>query len=345
MEPEGSIESDVFDAGMYTLWGRLTFEAHLNGGHVAVTTRSGNLDQPQKNWSPWSAAITTTTGARITSPAARFVQWRATLTAGTGGGQSPELEQVDVAYLSKNVEPRVDQIEITPANYKFPAPSASPLLAILSSTQALNLPPLGRRSSVTVPPLPADNTTTTPSLQFAKGYLGARWVAMDPNGDNMLYRVEIRGAGETEWKLLKDKVAEKYLSWDSTSFPDGEYRLRVTATDAPSNPPADAMTGQMVSDPFWIDNTPPKITGLTATRAGGKLEVKWHAADALNDLAKAEYSLDGGEWAVAAPVGKLSDSLELDYALSLEAAAGEHTVAVRVSDANDNMVVEKVVVK
>jgi hypothetical protein len=25
-----------------------------------------------------------------------------------------------------------------------------------------------------------------------------------------------------------------------------------------------------------------KITGLTATRAGGKLEVRWHAADALN---------------------------------------------------------------
>ena len=57
LEHEGSIESDVFDSGMYTLWGRLSFEAHLNGGQIAVTTRSGNLDQPQKNWSPWSAAM------------------------------------------------------------------------------------------------------------------------------------------------------------------------------------------------------------------------------------------------------------------------------------------------
>jgi len=44
-------------------------------------------------------------------------------------------------------------------------------------------------------------------------------------------------------------------------------------------------------------------------------------------------------------VTKLSDSLELDYALSLNAGPGEHTIAVRVSDANDNQAVEKVVVK
>ena len=58
----------------------------------------------------------------------------------------------------------------------------------------------------------------------------------------MIYTVEIRGEKETQWKLLKDKVAEKYLSWDSTAFPDGEYRLRVTASDAPGNPPAEALT-------------------------------------------------------------------------------------------------------
>jgi ligand-binding sensor domain-containing protein len=344
LEHEGSIESDVFDAAMYTLWGRLTFEAHFNGGGIAVATRSGNLDQPQKNWSPWSAAITSTTGARVTSPAARFVQWRATITA-AGNGASPELESVDVAYLPKNIEPRIDQIEITPANYKFPAPSSSPLLAIISSPQSLNLPPLGHRSAITVPPPPTDNTTTTPAMQLSKGYLGARWLALDPNGDTLQYRVEIRGASETDWKLLKDKISEKYLSWDSTAFPDGEYRLRVTASDAPSNPPADALTGQMESDPFWIDNTPPKITGLSATRNGGKLEVRWHAADALNNLSKAEYSLDGLDWAIVSPVTKLSDSLELDYALSLDATPGEHTVVVKVTDANDNTAVEKTVVK
>jgi hypothetical protein len=99
------------------------------------------------------------------------------------------------------------------------------------------------------------------------------------------------------------------------------------------------------SDPFTIDNTPPKITGLIAVRTGGKLEVRWHAADALSDVTRAEYSLDGGEWTVAAPVTKLSDSPELDYLLSLDAAPGEHTVAVRVLDEYENLAAEKVVAR
>src|SRR5215469_10817343 len=121
---------------MYTKWGRLSFESNLNGGQISVQTRSGNLDQPQKNWSPWSAPISSPKGARIASPAARFVQWKATLTA--DAARSPELESVDVAYLPKNVEPRVERIEVTPANYRFPNAPAG------ASAQTLALPPLGR---------------------------------------------------------------------------------------------------------------------------------------------------------------------------------------------------------
>ena len=337
LEREGSIESDVFDAGMYSLWGRLSFEANLNGGKVGIAARSGNLDRPQKNWSPFSPPVTETKGGSAGSPAARFVQWKATLTADSSG-HSPELESVDLAYLPKNVEPRIEEIEMTPPNYKFPAPS-TPLVA---TQQTLNLPPLGKRPA---PVFTIDTTTNTPAMQLAKGYVGARWLASDPNGDSLIYTVEIRGAGETEWKPLKDRVAEKYISWDSTAFPDGEYHLRITASDAPGNPPSEALTARMESDAFWIDNTPPKITGLAATRAGGKLEVRWHAADALNNITKAEYSLDGGEWTVVAPVTKLSDSLDLDYDLMIDARPGEHTIAVRVQDEYENLASDKVVVR
>jgi hypothetical protein len=272
------------------------------------------------------------------------VQWKATLTADSAG-HSPELESVDVAYLPKNVEPRLDEIEITPVNYRFPPPVLNLSSAPQGPSQSLTLPPLGRRST----PFPllssSENTTNTPAMQFTKGYLGARWLASDPNGDTLLYTVEIKGENEAEWKPLKDKLTEKYFSWDVTAFPDGDYRVRVTATDSPSNPPAEALTAQLTSPPFTIDNTPPKITNLAATRTGGKLQVRWHAADTLSNLGRAEYSLDGSDWTVAEPVTKLSDSPELDYQLTLDAAAGEHTIAVRVVDDNDNLAVDKVVVK
>jgi sugar lactone lactonase YvrE len=342
LEPDGSIESDVFDASMFSLWGRVSFEARLHGGQIGIQTRSGNLDQPQENWSPWSAPMTASKGAPIASPAARFVQWKATLTADSSG-HAPELESIDVAYLPKNVAPRIDQIEITPANYKFPAPVMS-IQTPGGPPATLNLPSLGKPASSS-PSYSADAGPNAPSMNYAKGFIGARWSATDPNGDAMLYTVEIRGEKETTWKPLKERIPERYLSWDSTAFPDGDYRLRVIASDAPGNPPGDSLTTSMESDPFTIDNTPPKITGLAASRNGAKLEVRWHAADALSNITKAEYSLDGGEWTIAAPVTKLSDSPELDYALALDAAPGEHTIAVRAVDEFENLGVEKVVVR
>jgi hypothetical protein len=161
----------------------------------------------------------------------------------------------------------------------------------------------------------------------------------------MTYTAEIRGMGENEWKLLKEKVSDKYLSWDSTAFPDGEYRLRVTASDAPGNPPAEALIARMESEPFLVDNTPPVITGLTAARSGGNLQIRWHAADALNSIDKAEYSVNGGDWLVVAPVTRLSDSPELDYELTIAAGEGEHTIAVRVQDDYHNVGLGKVVVR
>jgi hypothetical protein len=333
---EGSIESDVFDASLFSLWGRVSFKGSLHGGHIAIRTRSGNLDRPEKNWSVWSDPISSADGARTTSPAARFFQWKATLSSAS---RSPELDAVEVAYLARNVAPRIEEIEVTPANYRFPTPALP-----AGPSQTLSLPPLGKRarsgSSISL------DTGVTPSLQYAKGAIGARWNAIDENGDGMIYSVHIRGVKESEWKLLKEKVRERYLSWDSTAFPDGEYQVRVTASDLPGNTKEDALDASLESNPFLIDNTPPRISGLTAAPAGRKLAIRWKAADALSIISKAEYSIDGGEWTLVTPVGKLSDSLALDYELTLDdVTPGEHTIAVRVEDEYANQATDKVVVK
>jgi sugar lactone lactonase YvrE len=338
LEKEGALESEVFDAGLFSYWGRLSFRGQPEGGQIAFETRSGNLDRPQNDWSPWSGSITSPEGGRVTSPPARFLQWKATLKS-SGGGRSPVFYSVDVAYLPQNVAPVISRIEVTPANYRFPPP-----VLTLTPSNTLTLPPLGRPARPTPLALSADSGSI--SMQYAKGYVGVRWGANDENGDTPIYTVQIRGEKETEWKLLKDKLKEKHLSWDSTAFPDGEYRIRVIASDAPSNPPAQALTAELVSEILFIDNTPPEISGLTAAVSGGKLTARWKAADALSAIAKAEYSLDGGDWTVVEPTTKLSDSQEHDYNLALEAPAGaEHTIAVRVSDEYDNQAVAKAVVR
>ena len=94
-----------------------------------------------------------------------------------------------------------------------------------------------------------------------------------------------------------------------------------------------------------MDNTPPEITGLRGAPSGNRVEVQFHAKDALSVLGKAEYSINGGDWVVVEPVTRLTDSLEEDYRFLIDRGQGEMTVAVRVADENDNQTVAKVVIK
>lgn len=338
VERRGTFESDPLDVVAFSLWGRLAWRGEARGGRVLFETRSGNLDRPQKNWSPWSA-VDDKTGSRVTSPAARFLQYRVTLEAAPGG-ESPELTEVEIAYMPKNAAPVMEQIEATPANYRFVQPSLS--LSPVSS-QNVTLPPIGQKQRQSGPAISLEPSQT---MQYAKGWVGARWSASDPNGDELQFRVEIKGVLESQWKLLKEKVKEKYLSWDSTAYPDGEYQIRITASDAPDNPPQHALTGSLEGERFLIDNTPPQVASLSGLRSGATITIRWSAKDALTVIDKAEYSLNGGDWVVVEPTTMLTDSLHHEYVLSIpNAAPGEQTIAVRVSDEFDNQTVEKVIVR
>jgi hypothetical protein len=262
------------------------------------------------------------------------LQYRATVSG------AAELYDVTAAYEMKNVAPVIEALESTPANYKFPAPVA----AAPSSPSALTLPPLGHANPAPAP-APAGDASTSPALTSAKGFIGARWLASDENGDTLVFKIEIRGEHETAWKPLHENLRERYFSWDSTAYPDGKYRVRVTASDAPSNTPEQTLTSLRESDLFLIDNTAPEISALTAASQGGKIDVRFHAKDALNVLDKAEYSVNGGEWKVVEPTTRLTDSEEHDYRFQVDGGAGEATIAVRVSDAYDNQAVAKTVVK
>src|ERR1700726_1545698 len=117
-EPEGSYESQPFDAKLFTRWGRLQWWGQSTsstpgksgtGARVEFYTRSGNTSDPGNNWSPWAGPYSNAAGDKIESPASRFVQWK-TVLHGAAGGTAPELDWVSVAYLPKNVAPQVTGI-------------------------------------------------------------------------------------------------------------------------------------------------------------------------------------------------------------------------------------------
>ena len=179
---------------------------------------------------------------------------------------------------------------------------------------------------------------------------------MDDNGDDLSFDLYLRGDGEQVWRVLKKAITDKVYSFDATSLPDGGYQIKVVASDSPSHSPADALTGDLVSDRFELDTTAPVISDLKASLVAGKqasgsgsIAISFEAKDAASPVIHAEYSIDAGPWQYVEPVGGLSDSKDEHYSFSAQVpatAAGEpeHLVTVRAYDRHENVATAKVVV-
>jgi hypothetical protein len=340
-EDSGTLESDVLDAGEFSHWGKV--HVNLPGASasslagISIETRSGNVSNPQNNWSPWNKVALSNTGGAVQSPAARFLQYRLILQCNPAG-QSPEVSAVDIAYLPKNMAPKVGAVEIAPFNYRQ-APSSSLLernVSAAGSPMTLTLPAVGQKRASSGSSLESAGNAT---LQYSKGYLTVRWSASDPNSDSMTYKVEIRPKGDHDWQLLKDKLQDKFYAFDTTSFPDGEYVARVTASDAPGNTPGDALSGSLESDSFTIDNTPPEITIDSAAKNGAAPGViRFTAKDALSWIDKADYSVNGGDWILLLPENLVTDSRVLTYSVPVQPG---QRITVRVFDEDDNVIVKQ----
>lgn len=327
--------SDVLDAGAFARFGRVEVEPDSAG--FEILTRSGNVEQPVRGWSDWQPL----TDGAVASPPGRFLQWKVELKA------DGKLGSVGVNYLPVNSMPVVDDVVVVPGARLNPQ-------VMIPQNQTVNI----SFSS------PGDGSTVTfdsglsGTLQANKDRTAvtARWAAHDDNGDELIYSLYLRGDGETVWRLLKDKITEKAYSFDATSIPDGGYRLKVIASDAPSQTPSDVLTGEKVSDRFVIDTTPPAMMNLKAIRRTGcagttcipDVAVAFDAEDASSPIVRAEYSLDAGPWQHLDPVGRISDSPREHYQFSVLASdpnlKSEHLITVRAYDRYDNVGVAKAVV-
>ncbi len=361
-QPEGTYESRSFDAGLFSKWGRLDWwsppptapnakssSAISSEPRLEFFVRSGNTEDPGKEWSRWFGPYTKP--SPVEAPPARFAQWKAVIHDGRYGDG---IEWVTLAYLPRNVAPVIDGIAVQDPNVRVQG-----AIAIQSGQQpsvALKNPPAANPTGVIIAQTSSPKFEQPPQGFQQKGSQSVLWTAHDENEDDLRYSIQYRGENEKAWKVLKDKLDQKYYSWDSTSLPDGAYYLRIIASDAPSNPVADALDTVRESERFVIDNTPPLIERLeakveeTPQKQGlmtlQSASVKFGARDTTSSIDRAQYSIDGGDWIIIAPIGGVSDSFEerYDFTLPEPLSPGEHSIAVRAYDRFENVGSAKTIV-
>ena len=117
-EPEGTYESRSFDAQLFSQWGRMEWwsppaanpknVSNSKEPRLEFYARSGNTEDPGKEWSKWFGPYSTS-GAQMEIPAARFVQWKVVIHDGRPGDG---IEWVSLAYQPSNVAPVIDGIAL-----------------------------------------------------------------------------------------------------------------------------------------------------------------------------------------------------------------------------------------
>jgi hypothetical protein len=305
------------------------------GSGIELFTRSGNTETPDDTWSAWSAAYGSAMGSPITSPKARYLQWRAVLTSKR---DSPVLTSVTAAYLQRNLRPQVRSITVQSPGIVFQKPFSSGepelagfenqstperKLAAAAAAQQSGSPSLGRRT-------------------YQKGLQTLVWKADDDNDDDLVFDVLYRREGETTWKALRKQTTDTILVFDTTTLPNGTYFVRIVASDSPSNSADTALTGEMDSSAFEVDNTPPDIVIGTVRVESGRTIVPFDVKDDHSPIQRVEYSQDGQRWNAIVPVDGIADSRVEHYELTVSGALGERGLTVRASDSMNNVATAQV---
>lgn len=319
---EGLYESPVRDAKLTASWGRIWWRG---SGNVELQTRTGNGERPDATWSEWSSPYRDAAGSAISSPRARFIQWRATLRA-TGAAGNAWMEDASLAYLPRNVAPEVLSI------------SSLPIGVGLQQTAQLQVDP-NVESSGLDPSLFGAVAQVPPRRLFQRGARSFQWQAEDRNGDSLEYAIYYRPLNETTFRLLRDKLRDNFFTIDGATLADGRYVIKIVVTDAPDNPLGQALSGERLSEPVDIDNTPPVLRAVSTPTSGSSgNRVTFDVDDATGKIRKGDFSLDGGPWTPLFPDDGIADSGHERYSVELPTlAAGEHTVSLRVFDGSGNV--------
>ncbi len=335
---EGTYQAPVKDTKFVSKWGVIAWRCNSPAtSSMEFYTRAGNSERPDNTWSDWAGPYKDSDGSRITSPPARYIQWKVVLRG--AGGNGPTLDNVTVSYLNQNLPPDIKSLSVSsagertgPTGGSSSTTSPSGTSITVSSVSALNLSSSSSSSS------PSGTRTTMPVTLF--------WQAEDPNGDQLVYSVYVRASDEKDWHLLKEDIHQTSCTIDPDSLADGNYVAKLVASDQESNPPGMARKSELLSTPFWVDNTPPIVRVLKQSANGTDAQVHFQVQDSISPLRGAATKLDAEGWENALSDDGIVDSSTETFTLRLSnLKPGEHILSLRATDTAGNIGIGKALIE
>ncbi len=325
---EGEYTSRVCDAKTLASWGRIEWSAEVpSGTTLQFQTRSGNSSEPSQTWSDWSPPYQKIEGEQILNPKARYLQFKVIFKS-QSGKISPHLQKVSLFYLQSNLAPIISEVDLLPPNEVF--------LKLPDQREQIQ----GAEEDITENAQDSARTMGYVVSKKAerKGYQTVVWDAVDENGDLLVYSIAIRNENESQWRNLKQDWEEKVFAFDTLSFPDGIYFIRIEASDKPSNPPEIELQTEKISRPLVIDNSLPVIRNFQVARERNTIKVSFSALDSFSYIKEAKFLVRPNQWRIVFPADGICDSKEESFNFSVTLPSDfDNMVTVKVEDAKGNI--------
>jgi hypothetical protein len=298
-------------------FGEYRVEPAANG--VRIRFRSGISAKPDATWLPWSDWLEAT-GGSVGLPPGRSLQWEVEIPA--DAGMSAVVDRVEVALVEVNLPPQVKELRVEAPGvvYLSAPPPSGPVIEAVH-------PDINGIFTVIDDSARKNNSSTKGKKYYRGGFRTVSWKVSDPNKDPLRYRLEVENRDGFRFEV-RERISGSQLGVDTSAIPDGMYRFRLTASDAPRNPDG-ALEVTRVSRWFPIDNSAPSVK---LDRRGDAWVVS--VSDSLSPIVRAEWSRDGATWTALAPSDGLLDGR--DETFEFPAASGRHMVVVRVVDRQHN---------
>ncbi|MHB8054755.1 MAG: hypothetical protein ACYDH3_05865 [Candidatus Aminicenantales bacterium] len=322
----GEYLGPVWDANLPAAWGRIDWEASLPAESVLqFQTRSGNTAEPGSTWSDWSPPYQKAEGEPILSPKARYLQVRA-LFKSTSAKTGPALSRLNVHFLPANATPKIARLELLGPNEVFlKPPDITEAIWGLERRQ----PEAGTKKD--------DLGMMAVKKVERPGYRTLIWSAEDENGDALIYTIALKKDGDKNWRTIEDRWPEEIFAFNTIYFPDGVYQLKVTVSDALSNPAGKEKQGEKIAGPLLIDNAAPAIKDVRISRADGQLSLSFTAEDGFSPIKDARILLRPGDWRMIEPADGIADAKIETFQLKIPLPAGaDNLMTIVIRDAVDN---------
>jgi sugar lactone lactonase YvrE len=338
----GTYTSPVHDTRRPSRWGTIAWRSVTPPGTaLTLETRSGDVSRPDETWSDWSTEYNQPSGQPIQSPAARYIQYRALFkSTDVRSDNVPKLTAVSIYFLTRNQPPIVTVTSPSEGDF-LSGTSTLHWTAIDPDHDTLSYDVYYSSDGVNYLPLPQNPTTTSPASADQRSQLEAELDKHPeiPQGvrDEML--AQASGAA-APGNSLENHATTNSIDWNTTAVPDGEYRIKVVASDYQSNP-TDARTGNGSSQPFVIVNTPPVLTLLASAakvNVDKTITVRGTASSKIAFVDAVQYQVDKSKdlYSAAADSGIFDSTTNAFTINTLPQGPGPHTITVTAFDQAGN---------